>query len=83
VLVPSALTWIFASLQTSLGFAVVGAVVGEYLGATRGIGYLIAQAEGTFDTTGVFAGMSVLAVVVVAASAAVSRAERWLLRWKG
>jgi NitT/TauT family transport system permease protein len=83
VLVPSALTWIFSSLQTSLGFAMVGAVVGEYLGATRGLGYVISQAEGTFDTTGVFAGMTVLAVVVVIVSAAVTRLERWLLRWKG
>ena len=61
----------------------VGAVVGEYLGSTRGLGYVIAQAEGTFDTTGVFAGMTVLAAVVVVASAGVSRLERWLLRWKG
>jgi NitT/TauT family transport system permease protein len=82
VLVPSALTWIFSSLQTSLGFAMVGAVVGEYLGATRGLGYVIAQAEGTFDTTGVFAGMTVLAIVVVFVSAGVTRLERWLLRWK-
>ena len=82
VLVPSALTWIFSSLQTSLGFAMVGAVVGEYLGSTRGLGYVIAQAEGTFDTTGVFAGMTVLAIVVVIVSAAVTRLERWLLRWK-
>jgi NitT/TauT family transport system permease protein len=82
VLVPSALTWIFSSLQTSLGFAMVGAVVGEYLGATRGLGYVISQAEGTFDTTGVFAGMTVLAFVVVIVSMAVSRLERWLLRWK-
>jgi NitT/TauT family transport system permease protein len=82
VLVPSALTWIFSSLQTSLGFAMVGAVVGEYLGSTRGLGYVIAQAEGTFDTTGVFAGMTVLGLVVVAVSAGVTRLERWLLRWK-
>lgn len=82
VLVPSALTWIFASLHTSLGFAMVGAVVGEYLGATRGLGYVISQAEGTFDTTGVFAGMTVLAIVVVIVGAGVSRLERWLLRWK-
>jgi NitT/TauT family transport system permease protein len=82
VLLPSALTWIFASLQTSLGFAMVGAVVGEYLGAARGLGYLISQAEGTFDTTGVFAGMAVLAAVVVVVSAGVTRLERWLLRWK-
>jgi NitT/TauT family transport system permease protein len=83
VLIPSALTWIFSSLQTSLGFAMVGAVVGEYLGATRGLGYVISQAEGTFDTTGVFAGMTVLGLVVVIVSAGVTRLERWLLRWKG
>jgi NitT/TauT family transport system permease protein len=82
VLIPSALTWIFSSLQTSLGFAMVGAVVGEYLGSTRGLGYVISQAEGTFDTTGVFAGMTVLALVVVIVSAGVTRLERWLLRWK-
>jgi len=82
VLIPSALTWIFSSLQTSLGFAMVGAVVGEYLGSTRGLGYVISQAEGTFDTTGVFAGMTVLAIVVVMVSAGVTRLERWLLRWK-
>jgi NitT/TauT family transport system permease protein len=82
VLIPSALSWIFSSLQTSLGFALVGAVVGEYLGSTRGLGYVISQAEGTFDTTGVFAGMAILASVVVVVSAGVSRIERWLLRWK-
>lgn len=82
VLMPSALVWIFSSLQTSLGFAMVGAVVGEYLGSTRGLGYVISQAEGTFDTTGVFAGMTVLGVVVVVVSAGVSRLEEWLLRWK-
>ena len=82
VLLPSALTWIFSSLQTSLGFAMVGAVVGEYLGAARGLGYIIAQAEGTFDTTGVFAGMTVLSAVVVIVSAGVTRLERYLLKWK-
>ena len=82
VLIPSALTWIFSSLQTSLGFAMVGAVVGEYLGSTRGLGYVISQAEGTFDTTGVFAGMTVLGVVVVIVSAGVTKLEKWLLRWK-
>lgn len=82
VLVPSALTWIFSSLHTSLGFAMVGAVVGEYLGAARGLGYVIAQAEGTFDTTGVFAGMVVLGTVVVIVGAGVKKLEGWLLRWK-
>ncbi len=82
VLVPSALTWIFSSLQASLGFAMIGAVVGEYLGSTRGLGYVISQAEGTFDTTGVFSGMAILSLVVVMMSSLVARAETWLLRWK-
>ena len=62
---PSALSWMFSSLHTSVGFAVVGAVVGEYLGSAAGLGYLIQQAEGVFDVAGVFAGMVVLAVFVI------------------
>lgn len=82
VLVPSALTWVFSSLHISVGFAMIAVVVGEYLGAARGMGYLISQAEGTFDTTGVFAGMAVLSFVVLIVGWGVSRLERWLLRWK-
>lgn len=82
VLVPSALTWIFSSLHISIGMAIVAVVVGEYLGASNGIGYLIAQAEGVFDTTGMFAGMTVLAFVVLLVGAIVGRIERLLLRWK-
>jgi sulfonate transport system permease protein len=82
VLVPSALTWIFASLHISIGMAIIAVVVGEYLGASRGIGYLIAQAEGVFDTTGVFAGIAVLAAGVLLVGGVVGRLERRLLRWK-
>lgn len=82
VILPSALVWIFSSLHISIGFAIIAAVVGEYLGSSRGIGYRIAQAEGVFDTTGVFAGMVVLAAVVLLVAAGVNRLERWLLRWK-
>ena len=82
VLLPSALAWIFSSLQVSVGFAIIAVVVGEYLGASRGIGYVIAQAEGVFDTTGVFAGMTVLSAVVLLVGAGVTAAERRLLRWK-
>jgi NitT/TauT family transport system permease protein len=82
VLIPSALTWVFSSLHISVGFAMIAVVVGEYLGAARGVGYLISQAEGTFDTTGVFAGMVVLSVVVLVIGWGVNRLERWLLRWK-
>jgi NitT/TauT family transport system permease protein len=82
VLIPSALTWIFSSLHISIGFAIIAVVVGEYLGASRGVGYVISQSEGVFDTTGVFAGMTVLATVVLVVGAMVNRLERWLLRWK-
>ncbi|MBM3794629.1 MAG: ABC transporter permease [Acidobacteria bacterium] len=82
VLLPSALAWIFSSLHVSVGFAIIAVVVGEYLGSARGIGYVIAQAEGVFDITGVFAGMTVLSAVVLVVGAAVNAAERRLLRWK-
>ncbi len=83
VLIPSALTWIFSSLHVSVGFAIIAVVVGEYLGASKGIGYTISQAEGAFDTTGVFAGMTILAAVVLLVGEAVTRLERRLLRWRG
>jgi NitT/TauT family transport system permease protein len=79
---PAALSWVFSSLHTSVGFAVVGVVVGEYLGAAAGLGYLIQQAEGVFDVAGVFAGMFVLAAFVVAIDAVVTLAERRLLVWR-
>jgi NitT/TauT family transport system permease protein len=79
---PSALSWMFSSLHTSVGFAIIGAVVGEYLGAAAGLGYVIQQAEGTFDTTGVFAGMFILAVFVLIIDWCVTLVERRLLVWR-
>ena len=79
---PSALSWMFSSLHTSVGFAVVGAVVGEYLGSAAGLGYLIQQAEGVFDVAGVFAGMFVLAAFVLVIDSLVSVIERRLLIWR-
>src|SRR5467141_1785348 len=79
---PSALSWMFSSLHTAVGFAVVGAVVGEYLGSAAGLGYVIQQAEGLFDVAGVYAGMVVLAAFVLAIDALVSLVERRLLIWR-
>ena len=79
---PSALSWMFSSLHTSIGFAVVGAVVGEYLGSAAGLGYLIQQAEGVFDVAGVFAGMFVLAAFVIAIDFVVTLIEKRLLVWR-
>jgi NitT/TauT family transport system permease protein len=82
VYVPSATSWMFSSLHTSVGLAFVGAVVGEYLGSSRGVGYLILQAEGAFDINTVMAGILVLTAFALALDAAVGRIERRLMRWQ-
>jgi NitT/TauT family transport system permease protein len=82
VYLPSATSWVFSSLHTSVGLAFVGAVVGEYLGSARGVGYLILQAEGTFDVNTVFAGIVVLTAFALLLDGLVGRVERRLLRWQ-
>ncbi len=82
VLLPSAMSWILSSLHTSVGFALVGAVVGEYLAAARGLGWVIAQAQGNFDAAGVYAGMTILCIIVVIVELGVTLVERKLLAWK-
>src|SRR6202048_1342838 len=82
VVIPSALSWILASLHVSFGFALVGAVVGEFLGSKQGIGLLISTAQGAFNASGVFAAMIVLAVVALAADYLLTSLEERLLKWR-
>lgn len=82
VYLPSATSWVFSSLHTSVGLAFVGAVVGEYLGSSQGVGYLILQAEGTFDINTVMAGILVLTAFALLLDAAVGRIERRLMKWQ-
>ena len=82
VYMPSAMSWVFASLHNSVGLAFVGAVVGEYLGSSRGVGYLILQAEGTFDINSVFAGILVLTASALLLDWAVTLAERRFMVWQ-
>ena len=82
VIIPSALTWIIASLHTSFSFALVGAVVGEFLGSTQGIGLLIQTAQGTFNADGVFAAMTILAVVALVAELLITGLENRLITWR-
>jgi NitT/TauT family transport system permease protein len=82
VVIPSALSWILASLHVSFGFALVGAVVGEFLGSKQGIGLLISTAQGAFNASGVFAAMIVLAVVALAADYLLTTLEKRLLKWR-
>jgi len=82
VYLPSATSWVFSSLHTSVGLAFVGAVVGEYLGSSRGVGYLILQAEGAFDINTVMAGILVLTAFALVLDGAVGRIEKRLMRWQ-
>jgi NitT/TauT family transport system permease protein len=82
VVLPSALTWIIASLHVSFGFALIGAIVGEFLGAQQGLGLLISQAQGTFNPNAVFAAMVIIAVVALAAEGLITLLERVLLSWR-
>jgi len=82
VYLPSATSWVFSSLHTSVGLAFVGAVVGEYLGSAAGVGYLILQAEGTFDINTVMAGIVVLTAFALALDGAVGVVEQRLMKWQ-
>lgn len=82
VYLPSATSWVFSSLHTSVGLAFVGAVVGEYLGSAAGVGYLILQAEGTFDVNTVVAGIIVLTVCALLLDSAVGIIEKKLMKWQ-
>jgi len=82
VYLPSAMSWVFSSLHTSVGLAFVGAVVGEYLGSSRGVGYLILQAEGSFDINTVMAGILVLTAFALVLDGAVGKVEKHLMKWQ-
>lgn len=82
VYLPSATSWVFSSLHTSVGLAFVGAVVGEYLGSSAGVGYLILQAEGSFDINTVMAGILVLTAFALLLDGAVAMIERRLMKWQ-
>ncbi len=82
IILPSALTWIIASLHTAFGFALVGAVVGEFLGAYQGLGTMIQTAQSTFNINGVFGAMFILAAVALIAEALVTALEKRLISWR-
>ncbi|QHA05019.1 ABC transporter permease subunit [Streptomyces broussonetiae] len=82
VIVPSALTWIIASLHSAFGFAIVGALVGEVLGAQSGLGLVIKTAQNNFDPNGVFATMLVISVIVLGAEWLIAKLEHRLLSWR-
>jgi len=82
VVIPSAMSWILASLHVSFGFALVGAVVGEFLGSRQGIGLLISTAQGAFNANGVFAAMVILAAMALGAEYVITSVENRIVKWK-
>jgi NitT/TauT family transport system permease protein len=82
VVLQSAFTWIIASLHVAFGFALIGAIVGEFLGAQKGLGLLIRTAQGTFDANGVLAAMLIIAVVALIAEYLITLVEHRLLAWR-
>ena len=82
VVVPSAMTWIIASLHVALGFSIIGAIVGEFLGAQGGLGLVIATAQNTFDANGVFGAMLVIGLLALGAEGLMSLLENRLLAWR-
>lgn len=82
VVFPSAMTWIIASLHVALGFAIIGAIVGEFLGSEKGLGLVIATAQNTFDANGVFGAMLVIGVLALSAEWVMAKIEKRLLAWQ-
>jgi NitT/TauT family transport system permease protein len=82
VIVPSAMSWIFASLHVSFGFAIIGAIVGEFVGARFGIGQLISIAKGTFDAAGMFAAIILVMIFTLIAETIMTMIENRLAKWR-
>jgi NitT/TauT family transport system permease protein len=82
VFLPATLPFIIVGLRAGIPFSVIGAVVGEFIAATRGLGYFINYHQGTYDTNGMFVGVTILALLVVVLDRLLSRVERRLLKWR-
>lgn len=82
VVLPSALSWILASLHVAFGFAIVGAIVGEILGSQHGLGLVIITAQNQFDPNGVYGAMLIIMILALTAEWLISMLERRLLSWR-
>ena len=82
VTLPAAMPWILTGLKIGVPFAIIGAILGEFMAASKGLGYMIQHASNLFNIAGSFAGLIILMFIVLIANAAVNRLERHLLRWR-
>lgn len=83
VVLPSCIPWIFSGLRISMALALTASVVGEMLAAQYGLGFLLARASGTFDTTGIFMVLIILALLAIGTYNLMARLEKRLLHWQG
>jgi NitT/TauT family transport system permease protein len=81
IYLPATMSWTLASIRTSVGFAIIAATIGEYIGASAGIGYLIDNAQAQFDATGVMTGLATLTLLVAALNPLLRWVEEYFLRW--
>lgn len=82
VVLPATLPWIFVGLRVSIPNAMIGAVVGEFMAASRGLGYSIQLHTSRFDITAALALVTIIMAVVISCTALLSRIEGWVLRWR-
>lgn len=82
VVIPSTMAWVFASLSPAISFALIGVIVGEFIGAERGIGRLIIESEARAEASGMMVAVIVLMLVGVVLSALIWRLQAYLLRWQ-
>jgi NitT/TauT family transport system permease protein len=82
VIMPSTMAWLFASLTPAVSFALIGVIVGEFIGAEHGIGRMIIEAEARGEASGMMVAVFVLMIVGTILSAGVLKLQRWLLRWR-
>ncbi|WP_247836577.1 ABC transporter permease [Bradyrhizobium sp. 200] len=81
VYLPSVAAWVLGNLKIAVGFAFTGACVGEFVAATRGLGYLLSFAQSTYNAALMFALILLILVVVLLIFAIAGRLEKYLLRW--
>ena len=82
VVIPSTMAWVFASLTPAISFALIGVIVGEFIGAEKGIGRLIIESEARGEASGMMVAVTVLMLVGVVLAALIRRLQDYLLRWQ-
>lgn len=82
VMIPATLPFIFNGMRMAVPFSMTGAVIGEFVASSQGLGWYIVRATGAFDASGLFAGLIVMLVIVWALGQLVAGAERYFLQWQ-